>query len=285
MSARIVHDALAGKSVVMFRTPDANDDDVDAVSKIVGQAGGTVTGTVALTQEFVDANSAEKLLSVVNSLDPARGRAAEHQAGRPGIPGRRPAGHRAADQPGSRSVPPVDDAQRDTVLAALRDTGFIDVRQPAHRRGQRRADRHRRRAAATTPATRASRVARFAAALAPHGSGTVLAGRDGSATGTAAVGGDPVRRRAVSPAVSTVDDVDAESGRITAVLALHDLINGGRHRPVRHRPRARHRSITAAVVARVRAGPPSSRRPAVACQRRRVGVGVRVGFRGSAGPS
>ena len=33
---------------------------------------------------------------------------------------------------------------------------------------------------------------------------------------------------ALSRAVSTVDDVDAESGRITAVLALSDLINGGR---------------------------------------------------------
>jgi hypothetical protein len=29
-------------------------------------------------------------------------------------------------------------------------------------------------------------------------------------------------------AVSTVDDVDAESGRMTTALALSDLINGGR---------------------------------------------------------
>src|SRR6478736_1049653 len=67
MSPRILHDALAGKSVVVFRTPDANDDDVDALARMVVQAGGTVAGAVALTQEFVDANSAEKLLSVVNS--------------------------------------------------------------------------------------------------------------------------------------------------------------------------------------------------------------------------
>ncbi len=70
-------------------------------------------------------------------------------------------------------------------------------------------------------------VARFAAGLAPHGSGTVVAGRDGSASGTAAVA---VTRSdaALNGAVSTVDDVDAESGRITTVLALSDLINGGR---------------------------------------------------------
>src|SRR5436190_1702521 len=124
MSPRILHNALAGKSVVVFRTPDANDDDVDALTRMAGQAGGTVTGTVGLTQEFVDANSAEKLLSVVNS--------------------------------------PI-----------------------------------------------------------------VPAGRDGSASGTAAVA---VTRSdaGLSNVVSTVDDADTESGRLTAVLALSDLINGGR---------------------------------------------------------
>jgi hypothetical protein len=32
----------------------------------------------------------------------------------------------------------------------------------------------------------------------------------------------------LSTTVSTVDDADSESGKITAVLALSDLINGGR---------------------------------------------------------
>ena len=100
MSPRILHDALAGKSVVVFRTPDANDDDVDALSRMVGQAGGTVTGTVALTQEFVDANSAEKLLSVVNSPIVPAGAQLSTTLGRPGIAGRRPVGHRPADRQG-----------------------------------------------------------------------------------------------------------------------------------------------------------------------------------------
>ena len=67
VSGRIVHDALAGKSVVLIRTPDANDDDLGAISRVLGQAGAVTTGTIGLTQEFVDANSAEKLRSVVNS--------------------------------------------------------------------------------------------------------------------------------------------------------------------------------------------------------------------------
>jgi hypothetical protein len=54
-----------------------------------------------------------------------------------------------------------------------------------------------------------------------------LAGRDGSASGTAAVA---VTRAdsGMASSITTVDDVDAESGRITVVLGLHDLINGGR---------------------------------------------------------
>jgi outer membrane murein-binding lipoprotein Lpp len=225
MSPRILRDALAEKSVVVFRTPDASDDDVDALTRLVEQGGGTVSGTVALTQEFVDANSAEKLLSVVNS---------------PIVPAGKQLNTASVDQ-GSQAgdllgiallinrdpkVQVVDDSQRDAVLATLRDTGFVTY-----------GNQHIGAANTALIVTggglgddagnRGATVARFAAGLAPHGSGTVLVGRDGSASGTAAVA---VTRSdaALNAAVSTVDDVDSESGRITAVLALSDLINGGR---------------------------------------------------------
>lgn len=224
MSPRILRETLVDKSVVLFRTPDAADDDVDAVTRLVGQAGGTVSGTVGLTPQFVEANAAEKLLSVVNS---------------PIVPAGRQLSTTSVDQ-GSQAgdllgiallinrdpkVQTVDDAQRETVLATLRDTGFITY-----------TDRV---GAANTAVivtggplgddagNRGATVARFAGGLAPHGSGTVLVGRDGSASGTAAVAvtrSDP----ALTSAVSTVDDVGTESGRITSVLALGDLANGGR---------------------------------------------------------
>ena len=126
----------------------------------------------------------------------------------------------------SPKVAAVDDIQRNTVLTALRDTGFITY-----------GDGHIGAANSALIVTggglgedagnRGATVARFAAGMAPHGSGTVLAGRDGSSSGTAAVA---VTRSdaALSGAVSTVDDIDSESGRITSVLALSDLINGGR---------------------------------------------------------
>jgi len=223
MSGRIVRDALAGKSVVLIRTPDAEDDDVDAVSRLVGQAGGVLAGTLGLTTEFIDANSAEKLRSVVNSPVVPPGAQLNTALADPSA--------QAGDLLGiallinrDPKIAPVDDAARDTVLAALRDTGFLTY---ANRFG-----------AANTAVVvtggplpedagnQGVSVARFAAALAPHGSGVVLAGRDGTASGVSAVA---VARSdaAMAGAVTTVDDIGVESGRITAVLALQGMIAGG----------------------------------------------------------
>jgi hypothetical protein len=225
LAGRMVHDALGGKSVVVFRTPDAKDDDVAAVSKYIGQAGGTVTGTVSLTQEFVDANSAEKLRTVVDSsILPAGQQLSTKLVDQ---------GSQAGDLLGialltnvNPAVPPVDDPQRDTVLASLRDTGFITYQPSDHMPAANAALIVTGSALPQDAGNQGVSVARFSAALAPHGSGTLLAGRDGSATGGAAVA---VTRAdtGMSSAISTVDDLDTAPGRITAVLGLHDLINGG----------------------------------------------------------
>ena len=225
MSPRILRDTMGGKSVVLFRTPDASDDDVDSLTRMVEQAGGTVTGTLSLTEEFVDANSAEKLLSVVNSpIVPAGAQLSTKSVDQ---------GSQAGDLLGiallinrDPKVPAVDDQQRDTVLTALRDTGFITY-------GTDRVGAANTALIVTggelggDAGNKGATVARFAAGLAPHGSGTVIVGRDGTASGTAAVA---VTRSdaALMSAVSTVDDVDATSGRITTVLALQELISGGR---------------------------------------------------------
>ncbi|MFZ4372659.1 MAG: copper transporter [Mycobacterium sp.] len=223
MAPRMVRDALAGKAVVLFRTPDAQGDDVDAVSRLIGQAGGSVTGTIALTSEFVGANSAEKLRSVVNSsILPAGTQLNTALVDQ---------GSQAGDLLGiallinrDPKIVPVDDEARDAVLSALRDTGFLTYTQrlvPANAvvivTGGALAD---------DSGNQGATVARFAAALAPHGSGTVLAGGVGSAAGVAAVA---VTRAdaGMAGAVTTVDDIGSESGRVTTVLAVQALIGGG----------------------------------------------------------
>ncbi|MGB2920273.1 MAG: copper transporter [Mycobacterium sp.] len=224
MAPRILRDSLAEKSVILFRTPDASDGDVEALTRLVEQAGGRVTGNIGLTQEFVDANSAEKLLSVVNSPIVPAGAQLSTGSVDQGSQAGDLLGIALLDNP-DPAVPPVDDASRDTVLAALRDTGFVTY--GTQRIGA--ADAAlvvTGGALADDAGNQGATVARLAAGLAPHGAGTVLVGRDGSASGTAAVA---VARSdaALNSAVSTVDDVDREPGRITAVLALSDLIKGG----------------------------------------------------------
>src|SRR3954466_4431256 len=178
MAPRILRDGLTGKSVVLFRTPDAADDDVEALTRFVGEAGGTVSGTIALTQEFVDANSAEKLLSVVNSPIVPAGRQLSTKLVDQGSQAGdllRTALLRGKDPP----APAVDDTQRDTVLSTLRDTGFLTY--GSERIGA--ADTAlivTGGGLAEDAGNQGASVARFAAGLAPHGTGTVIAGRDGS---------------------------------------------------------------------------------------------------------
>ncbi len=223
MAGRIVHGALNEKSVVMFRTPDASDEAVASLARLVGDAGGTVTGTVTLTQQFVDANSADKLLSVVNSsILPAGTQLSTTSVDQ---------GSQAGDLLGivlqinkNPAAPRIDDMQRETVLAALRQTGFItytDKLTAANTAIVVTGGALKEDAGNTGPT-----IARFATAVAAHGAGTVLAGADGSASGSAAVA---VARAdsGMAGALTTVDDVDMESGRITAVLALQNLLNGG----------------------------------------------------------
>lgn len=229
VAGRIVHDVLSGKTVIIFRSPDAQDDDVVAVSEIVKQAGGVVTGTVSLTQEFTEANSAEKLRSVVNaSVLPAGAQLSSTLVDQ---------GSQAGDLLGTAllistqpAAPLVEDSQRDIVLAALRDTGFITYQAGERVVAANAALVLTGGALPTDAGNRGASVARFAAALAPHGSGALLAGRDGSSTGSAAVA---VARAdaGMAGAVSTVDDLDATSGRITAILGLHELITGGHPTP------------------------------------------------------
>lgn len=222
MSARIVGDALAGKSVVLFRTPEAADADLDAMVRLVQQAGGSVTGTITLTDEFVDGNAAEKLRSVVVSPIVPPGTQLSTTL--------TDASAQAGDLLGiallinrDPAIAPADDPAREAVLAALRDTGFLDA--PEKIGAANTAVVVTGGALPEDAGNQGAAVARFAAALAPHGSGTILAGRDGAASVVSAVAvarADP----GLAAAVTTVDDIGTEAGRITTVLALRALIDG-----------------------------------------------------------
>lgn len=226
MAARIVGDSLGKKSVALFRTPDADDADVAALTELIGRAGGSVTATVDLTSEFVDANAAEKLRTVVNSPIVPAGTALNTTLIDPGAQAGDLLGIAIltkADPKAPDPAPAVTAEARETVLTALRDTGFLTFADTPNA-----ADAAVVVTGGALPddaGNQGATVARFAAALAPHGSATVLAGRDGSAEGIAAVA---VTRSepGLADLVTTVDDVNTAAGRITTVLGLAAMIGG-----------------------------------------------------------
>lgn len=220
---RTVRDTLAQRTVVVVTTPDADPADLDELTRLIGAAGGAVTGRVSLTESFVDAANGDLLRTTVTNVIPA------------GIQLRTGAvdqGSLAGDLLGSvlllngqSAQPQSTPAELALALDALRAGGFVAYDNGAVAPAQL--------AVVLTGAgdsgdggNRGSIVARFAGALDSRGAGAVLAGRPGSAEGNGAIA--VVRSdTALATGLSTVDDVDRESGRITTVLALQEQLGGG----------------------------------------------------------
>ncbi|EOM78471.1 copper transporter [Rhodococcus rhodnii] len=227
VAGRVVRDTLAERSVLLVTTPDTDPGDVDGVTRTIEAAGGAVSGRIALTDEFVDARSGDRLRTVVNNVVPAGvslGTGAVDQ------------GSMAGDLLGSVLVapadapgPPATAEERALALDALRGGGFLSYEGGDVVPGQAAVvvtgGQSPEEAEAPT-GNRGAVVARFAAALDARGGGVVLAGGSGAAQGNGAIA---VARAdaALAAAVTTVDDVDRESGRITVPLALAEQLGGG----------------------------------------------------------
>ncbi|RVW04280.1 copper transporter [Rhodococcus xishaensis] len=223
VSERIVRDTLAQRSVIVISTPDADPGDLDGLQRIVTQAGGSVTGRVSLTKSFVNASNGDQLRTTLTNIIPA------------GVQLRTGAvdqGSLAGDLLGSVLLLDPQTAQPQTTpeelalaLDTLRAGGFIDFDgnvQPAQfavvLTGSGDPD--------NTSGNRGAVIARFAGTLDGRGAGTVLAGHGASAEGNGPIA---VARAdaALSAVLTTVDNVDLESGRITTVLALQEQLEGG----------------------------------------------------------
>ncbi|MBJ8342835.1 copper transporter [Antrihabitans sp. YC3-6] len=218
-AGRILQNALAQRSVVIFTTPDADPADLDGIVKSVEAAGASVSGRVGLTDAFVDPANGDRLRTTLTNVIPA------------GVQLRTGAvdqGSIAGDLLGSVLLLNPETAQPQSspeeltlALDTLRGGGFVEYDQV----------RPAQLAIVLTGGTtggegnRGAIVARFAGALDSRGAGTVLAGRPGSAEGNGAIA---VARAdaALASTASTVDNVDREAGRITSVLALQEQLTG-----------------------------------------------------------
>ena len=214
----VVKGLLPGQTVALV-TIGATPADRDAIAALIGQAGATATGTLALTDAVTDPSRADQLRELTAQLLPSGAQ----------LP--------AASDPGSLAggllssvvalrdgKPQADPAQIQAVVSGLASAGFVTpgpVPAPANLvmvvtgstfSGPDAGD------AAAVPARMATELDRGAA-------GAVLVGRSGSAAATGAVGVARADRTATA-GLSTVDDVDTGSGRVAAVLALREQLDG-----------------------------------------------------------
>jgi outer membrane murein-binding lipoprotein Lpp len=211
-----VRGLLQGRTVALV-TSGAEPADRDAVLALLGPAGATVTGEIALTQAVGDPARADQLRELTSQLLPAGAQ----------LP--------AASDTGSlmggllagvlvSSSGQVAAGQADAVLTGLSSAGFVA---PGDR--PRPSDLVLVLTGGAIPGVdggdAAAVIARLAAQLDRAGRGAVLAGRAGSADATGAVGvarADPN----ITASLSTVDDVHTGPGQVSAVLALREQLDG-----------------------------------------------------------
>jgi outer membrane murein-binding lipoprotein Lpp len=213
-----VRGLLTGQTVALVVT-GADTADRDAVAGLIGQAGGTLTGLVELTDAVGDPARADQLRELASQLLPV-GAQLPAASDTGSLVGGLLGGVLLA-RDGQLAVS-RDDA--DSVLTGLTSAGFVH---PGQAPGPANLVLVLTGGAGSgiDAADSAAVYARLAAQLDLAGGGAVLAGAAGSADATGAVGvarADPQ----VVERLSTVDDVQAESGRVAAVLALHEQLDG-----------------------------------------------------------
>ena len=206
---------LPGRRVAVVAAPGADPGDVDAVSDLVGRAGGQVTGRLALTDAATAPDRAEELRALVPRLLPAGAQ----------LPTTTDTGTLTGSLLGSllvaRPGPGTEGTtgpETATALRALADAGYVqgpDAPDPAP------AELALVVTGAGTDTARDTTLARLAGAMDRVGAGAVLAGRTGAGV-VSTVRTDPALRSSLS----TVDGLEGPASRIAAVLALREQADG-----------------------------------------------------------
>lgn len=216
-----VRGALAERTVVVVTTADAKPNDRDALVELLRGAGATVTGELQLTDSFTDPRKADQLRDLVARLQPAGTR----------LPTGADPGTRAGGLLGALLLLGEEDnreqATPDEMAAAMSGLATAGFAKPGEglRPAQLAVVLTGGAVDGDSASDRAALVARFATQLDRSGAGAVLAGSEGSANGTGAVG--VVRAdTAAASVLSTVDNAGMAAGRVVVVLALREQSEG-----------------------------------------------------------
>ncbi|MGY1683431.1 copper transporter [Geodermatophilus sp. SYSU D01176] len=214
----LVAGSLAGRSVVLVATgEDVAAETIQEVSTLVVEAGGTVTGTVRLQPEYSDPSTAAEVQSYVTGPGLPTGVTLPETDDTGQLVGALLA--QVLMRPAAPGAAAPDTAALSSVLAGLRALEVLDVESSSVTPADFAVLLTAGAPAEDDAEQRTDTLVDLALALDGAGSGAVVAGDAASAGDTGLVGvlrADPED----SAAVSTVDNVDAASGRISTVLAL-----------------------------------------------------------------
>lgn len=215
--------ALDQRSVVIFTSPDASSSDRDALVKLIGQAGGSVTGQVALTAAFVNPANADQVRSTITNVIPAGVQLPTGAVDSGSLAGALLGSVLLLDPKTAKAR--TSPTEVSVAVQALQAGGFLGAGGTAVAPGQLAVVLTGGAVTGDGAGDRASTVARFAAALDRTSAGVVLAGRAGSADGNGPVG---VARADtdITAALTTVDNVDTAAGQITTILGLREQLEG-----------------------------------------------------------
>jgi hypothetical protein len=212
---------LSQRTIMMITTPNAPPADVDALKSLLTASGAQVTGRIALTDAFSDPNRADQLRDLVTQLIPAGAQ----------LPVASDAGTLAGGLMGdllllnkANNNPQATPNERAAALTAMASAGFTQPGQQQVLPAQLAIVLTGGAQTGQSAGDRATMLARFATQLQKSGAGTVLAGGNGSATGTGPIG--VVRAdQSANSILSTVDDFDTPAGQVVTVLALQQQLN------------------------------------------------------------
>jgi len=219
LAAGAVHDTLGDRPVLVLRTADAAEEDVAGVATLLAEAGAVDAGTITLAEQFLTAEGADQLKSIVANTLPAGAQLSEDRLD-PGLHAGEALGSALLLAPESGEEQ-ASSEERGLLLRALRDAGFLDYEDgtilPAQVAVVITGDSD------GTQGIAARTLADFVGALDARGNGAVLAGRIHTASDTGAVG---LVRATADNGVSTVDSVDRAVGRMATVLAVREQLAG-----------------------------------------------------------
>lgn len=217
-----VRGLLSQRTVIVISAPDAHQADEQAMAALLTDAGAQMTGQIKLTSAFTDPNRADQLRDLVTQMIPAGAQlpvASDAGALAGGLFGDLLLLNKADNKPQATAD------ERAAALTGLASAGFITAPTGPIAPAQLAIVLVGGAQSGDSAGDRASMLARFATQVQHTGAGTVLAGATGSAGGYGPLG--VVRAdSSANSALSTVDNTDTAAGRVVAVLALEEQLNG-----------------------------------------------------------